>query len=45
MTILYKTAEGCERCTYDRFVPHFNCRYNGKAVGHCEDHCTASGCY
>lgn len=43
--IRYRTAEGCERCTYDEYVPHYNCMYHGKAVGHSEAHCTAHACY
>lgn len=44
-TIRYRTAEGCERCTHDEYVPHYNCIYQGKAVGHSEAHCTAHACY
>ncbi len=44
-TIRYRTAEGCERCTYDEYVPHYNCLYHGKAMGHSEAHCTAHACY
>lgn len=43
--IRYRTVEGCERCTTDEYVPHYNCLYQGKAVGHSEAHCTANGCY
>lgn len=43
--IRYATAEGCERCTYDEYVPHYNCMYHGTAMGHSEAHCTASACY
>ena len=43
--IRYRTCEGCERCTYDEHVPHYNCMYKGKAVGHSEAHCTANACY
>lgn len=43
--INYRTAEGCERCTTDEYVPHYNCLYGGKAVGHSASHCTANGCY
>ena len=44
-TIRYRTAEGCQRCTTDEYVPHYNCLYGGKAVGHSASHCTANGCY
>jgi hypothetical protein len=43
--ILYRTAEGCERCKTDAYVPHYSCIYGGKAVGHSVAHCTASACY
>jgi len=43
--IRYRTEEGCERCTYDEYVPHFNCMYHGKAIGHSTAHCTANACY
>ena len=43
--VRYQTAEGCERCTTDAYVPHFSCLYGGKAVGHSAAHCTASACY
>ena len=37
-------ADGCDRCP-DIHVPHFNCLYGGKAVGHSAAHCTANACY
>ena len=43
--VRYQTEEGCERCTYDIYVPHFRCVYYGERVGHSKAHCTASGCY
>ena len=43
--IRYATCEGCERCTTDEYVPHYNCFYGGKATGHSEAHCTAHACY
>lgn len=43
--IRYRTAAGCERCTHDEYVPHYNCLYQGRAMGHSEAHCTANGCY
>ena len=43
--ITYRTAEGCERCTTDEYVPHYNCLYKGKAMGHSKAHCTADSCY
>ena len=43
--ILYKTCEGCERCTTDAYVPHYNCIYGGRAIGHSASHCTADACY
>ena len=45
ITIRYRTCEGCERCTTDPYVPHYNCMYQGRAVGHSAAHCTASACY
>ena len=39
-TIRYQTAEGCERCTYDAYVPHYNCHCSGKRA-----HCTSDYCY
>ena len=44
-TILYKTCEDCERCTWDAFVPHYNCLYKGNRIGHKAAHCTADSCY
>lgn len=41
----YRTCEGCPRCKTDKYVPHYNCMYHGKAVGHSEAHCTANACY
>lgn len=39
-TIRYKTAEGCERCMTDEYVPHYNCNCGaGRA------HCTSDYCY
>ena len=38
--ILYKTCEGCERCTTDAYVPHYNC-----ICGKRKPHCTADSCY
>jgi hypothetical protein len=43
--IRYTTCAGCERCTTDEYVPHYNCLYKGKAMGHSEAHCTADGCF
>jgi hypothetical protein len=43
--IRYATVAGCERCTYDEYVPHFNCMYKGNAMGHSASHCTADACY
>jgi len=44
-TIMYRTAEDCERCKTDAYVPHYNCLYNGRAIGHNASHCTADACY
>jgi hypothetical protein len=44
-TIRYRTAEGCERCQTDEYVPHYSCMYQGKAIGHSASHCTANACY
>jgi hypothetical protein len=38
--IIYKTSEGCERCTIDPYVPHYNC-----ICGKRKAHCTADSCY
>ena len=45
MEIVYTTAPDCDRCTWDVYVPHFNCLYNGEGYGHSADHCTAGSCY
>jgi hypothetical protein len=45
VSVSYVTADGCERCTADVYVPHYNCNYNGSAIGHSASHCTADGCY
>lgn len=45
ITIMYRTAEGCERCKTDAYVPHYSCMYGGKRAGHNEAHCTANACY
>jgi len=36
----YKAAEGCERCTWDEFVPHYNCHCRSNRA-----HCTSDYCY
>ena len=38
--VRYQTEEGCERCTHDIYVPHYNCRCSAKRA-----HCTADYCY
>ena len=38
-------VEDCKRCQDKYDVPHFNCMYKGKAIGHSDSHCTASACY
>lgn len=44
--ILYVTADDCERCKVDEYVPHYNCLYHGRnVVGHSASHCTADACY
>ena len=43
--IRYRTCEGCERCKTDAYVPHYNCIYQGRAMGHNAAHCTADSCY
>ncbi len=45
VSISYRTADGCERCTTDAYVPHYNCIYGGKRMGHSASHCTADACY
>lgn len=41
----YKDAETCERCEWDKFVPHNSCVFNGEKFGHSKSHCTADVCY
>jgi hypothetical protein len=43
--VLYKIDPTCERCKIDPYVPHYNCMYQGRAVGHSAAHCTANACY
>ena len=46
--VLVKIDDECERCIQqgeDIYVPHFNCLYNGNAIGHGATHCTADACY
>jgi hypothetical protein len=43
--IVQKADENCARCDTDAYVPHYNCLYNGNAVGHSAAHCTANACY
>ena len=38
VNIRYRTCEGCERCKVDAYVPHYNCLYQGRAVGHSQAH-------
>ena len=38
--IRYKTCEGCERCTTDPYVPHYNCKCGANRA-----HCTSDYCY
>lgn len=38
--IRYETKPDCERCTYDEYVPHGNCR-----CGANKPHCTSDYCY
>lgn len=40
-----KADANCARCLTDAYVPHYNCLYAGKAMGHSEGHCTANACY
>lgn len=37
----------CVRCQSgdSSDVPHFNCMYQGKAIGHSKAHCTANACW
>jgi hypothetical protein len=43
--IAQKADANCARCLTDAYVPHYNCLYSGKAMGHSEGHCTANACY
>jgi hypothetical protein len=43
--VLYTTDPTCERCKIDPYVPHYNCMYSGRAIGHSNAHCTADACY
>lgn len=38
---------GCERCLRldSTDVQHYNCMYNGQAIGHSKAHCTANACF
>ena len=45
LSIRQRAVADCERCTTDAYIPHFNCMYAGKAIGHSEGHCTANACY
>lgn len=45
LSIQQRAVWGCDRCTTDAYIPHFNCMYAGKAIGHSEGHCTANACY
>ena len=38
--IRYQTAEGCQRCTTDAYVPHYNCHCGANRA-----HCTSDYCY
>ena len=38
--IRYTTCEGCERCTTDPYVPHYNCKGGANRA-----HCTSDYCY
>ena len=40
-----ENQDTCKRCETDTFVPHNNCIYGGKAMGHSEAHCTADSCF
>lgn len=40
VTINYPTCEGCERCTTDPYVPHYNCHCGANRA-----HCTSDYCY
>lgn len=35
----------CERCKWDKTIPHNNCMYGGRKIGHSVAHCTADACY
>ena len=45
VSVTYRTADGCVRCTTDAYVPHYNCIYGGNRMGHSPSHCTADACY
>lgn len=45
VNIRQQADENCKRCTTDAYVPHYNCMYEGKAMGHSRAHCTANACY
>lgn len=38
--IRYQTAEGCDRCKVDAYVPHYNCTCGANRA-----HCTSDYCY
>jgi hypothetical protein len=37
--------DNCKQCEGNTNVPHDNCLYKGKAIGHSASHCTADSCY
>lgn len=45
LRLTQKADAECERCLTDAYVPHYNCMYAGKAMGHSLAHCTANACY
>lgn len=40
-----RVVSDCARCQTDPYVPHDNCLYGGRAMGHSRTHCTADACY
>lgn len=43
--IVQRAVADCERCKTDVYIPHYNCMYDGKKIGHSVAHCTANACY
>ena len=52
LAVIVGTSVYCNKCNPNECgecattpVPHNNCLYGGKAIGHSATHCTANACY